>query len=88
MSVTVELPVEVEQRLRAETPNFEAEAKEDLLVEMYRQEKLTRYELALALGMERLEVDAILKKHKVTIDVPTPEEMEEQLRWLREAAKK
>jgi hypothetical protein len=88
MSVTFELPADVEERLRAETPNFEAEAKEAVLVEMYRQEKLTRYELAQALGMERLEVDAVLKKHKVTIDLPTAEEMEQQLRWLREAIRK
>lgn len=85
MAVTVEFPAELERRLRAETPNFEAEAKEALLVEMYRQEKLTRFELAQALGMQRLEVDAVLHKHKVTVDLPTDSEMKDQIRWLREA---
>ena len=83
MSVTVELPIDVEQRLRAETPDLEGAAKEALLVEMYRQEKLTRYELAQALGIERLEVDAVLKKHQIAIDLPTPAEIEEELRWLQ-----
>lgn len=83
MSITVELPVEMEQRLRAETPNLENEAKEAMLVELYRQERLTHYELSQALGLARFETDAFLKKHKVTIDLPTDEEMEEDLRWLR-----
>jgi predicted HTH domain antitoxin len=83
MAVTVELPTDLEQRLRAEHPNLDAEAKEAMLVELYRQEKLSRYELSLALGIGRFETDGILKKHKVTTDLPTPEELEEDLRHLR-----
>ena len=48
MAVTIQLPPDVEQRLRAETPNLDAEAKEAMLVELYRQDKLSRYELSLA----------------------------------------
>jgi predicted HTH domain antitoxin len=83
MALTIELPADVEERLRAENPNLDAEAKEAMLIELYRQEKLSRYELSLALGINRFEVDGLLKKHKVTIDLPTPEEMEEDLRRLR-----
>ncbi|MDZ4659084.1 MAG: UPF0175 family protein [Bythopirellula sp.] len=84
MAVTIQLPTDVEQSLRADNPDFDAEAKEALLIELYRQEKLTRYELSLALDINRFETDALLKKHKVTIDLPTPEEMEEDLRRARE----
>ena len=38
MSVTVELPADVEKRLRAESPDLESEAKEAMLVELYRQD--------------------------------------------------
>jgi predicted HTH domain antitoxin len=83
MTFTIELPAEVEQRLRAESANLEAEAKEALLVELYRQEKLTRYELAQALGLSRIETDGVLKKHNVTEDLPTPQELEEDLSRAR-----
>jgi predicted HTH domain antitoxin len=80
MSVTIELPPDVESRLRAANPHLDSEAKEAMLVELYRQEKLSRYELSQALGVSRLETDAVLKKHNVTEDLPTVEELEEDLR--------
>jgi hypothetical protein len=83
MAVTIELPVDVEQRLRAESPNLDAEAKESLLVELYRQEKLTRFELALALSVDRFEADAILKRHRVEVDLPTASEVVTGLAHLR-----
>ncbi|MEX2318135.1 MAG: UPF0175 family protein [Pirellulales bacterium] len=84
MAVTIQLPAEVEQSLRAQSPDLDAEGKEAMLVELYRQERLTHYELSQALGLDRFETDAILKKHKVTIDLPTAEELEEGLRRLRQ----
>jgi predicted HTH domain antitoxin len=88
MAVTIQLPIDIEDRLRAENPDLDAEAKEAMLIELYRQEKLTRYELSLTLGISRFETDAVLKRHKVTLDLPTPEEVEEDLRRLRELVKK
>jgi Uncharacterised protein family (UPF0175) len=84
MAVMIQLPAEVEQRLRAESPDLDAEAKEAMLVELYRQDKLTRYELSLALGLTRFETDAMLKKHNVTEDLPTPEELGEDLGRARQ----
>ncbi len=84
MAVTIELPPDFEERLRAETPDLDAAAKEALLVELYRRDKLSRYELARALGLTRFETDGVLKKHHVTEDLPTPEEVEEDLRRARE----
>jgi hypothetical protein len=83
MAVTVQLPADVEQRLREQSPDLESEAKEAMLVELYRQDKLSRYELSLALGLDRFETDGVLKRHNVTIDLPTAEEIEEGLRHLR-----
>jgi hypothetical protein len=83
MAVTIHLPADVELRLRAESPDLDSEAKEAMLVGLYRQDKLTRYELSQALGISRLETDAVLKKHNVTEDLPTLEELEEDLRQAR-----
>ena len=84
MAVTIQLPPDVEQRLRAETPDLDSEAKEAMLIELYRRERLTHYELSQSLGLDRFETDAVLKKHNVTEDLPTPEELEEDLRIARQ----
>jgi hypothetical protein len=76
MAVTFQLPADVEQRLRAETPDLDAEAKEAMLIELYRQDKLSHFELSQALGLDRFETDGVLKKHNVTEDLPTVEEYE------------
>jgi hypothetical protein len=79
MAVVVELPADVERRLRAETSDLDREGKEAMLVELYRQQKLARQELSEALGISRLETDEVLKRHNVTEDLPTNEELEEDL---------
>jgi len=80
MSLIFDLPPGVEEQLRAQTSDLPGEAKEAMLVEFYRQEKLTRYQLSQALGLGRFETDAVLKKHHVTEDLPTNEELEEDFR--------
>ena len=82
MSVTIELPAHIEQNLRRELPNLDQAAKEAMLVELYRQDKLTHYELSQALGLDRFETEAVLKKHNVTEDLPTDEELVEDLERL------
>jgi hypothetical protein len=84
MALTIELPADVEKRLGTENPDLDAELKEAMLVELYRQDKLSRYELSVALGLNRFETDAVLKKHRVMEDLPTPEELEDDLRRARE----
>lgn len=84
MPVTIQLPPEVEQRLRAESADLDGEAKEAMLVELYRQDKLSRHELSQALNLNRFETDGVLKKHRVTEDLPTCEEIEQDLRHLRQ----
>lgn len=74
MAVTIQLPADVELRLRTQNPNLDTEAKEAMLVELYRQDKLAHSELAQALGLDRFEVDGLLKKHHVIEDLPSNEE--------------
>ena len=82
MALTIQLPSELEEALRREFGDLDQAAKEALLVELYRQDKLTQYEVPQALGLERFETDALLKKHNVTEDLPTAEELAEDLRRL------
>jgi Uncharacterised protein family (UPF0175) len=84
MAVTIQLPPDVEQRLRAENANLDSDAKEAMLVELYRQNMLSRYELSLALELSRPETDALLKRHNVTEDLPTADELESDFERARQ----
>jgi predicted HTH domain antitoxin len=64
--------------------NLDQSAREALLVNLYRQDKLTHYELSQALGIDRFETDAVLKRHNVTEDLPTTDELAEDLKQLRQ----
>ena len=83
MAVTFELPQEIERSLRRALGDLDRVAKEAALVELYRQEKITAYELAQALGFSRLETEALLKRHNVTEDLPTEAELEVDRSRLR-----
>jgi hypothetical protein len=74
MAVSFQLPTDLEQELRTEVSDLDAEAKEALLVSLYRQRKLTHLELSRALGLDRLETEDVLHKHRVTEDLGTLEE--------------
>ena len=88
MSIAFNLPSDLEEALRREFSNLDETAKEAALVELYRQGKLTHHQLATALDVSRLEIDAILKQHKVTEDLPSAEELERDLERLRELTDK
>lgn len=83
MAVSFELPSEIERNLRQTLGNLDEAAKEAALVGLYRQQKLTQRELAQALGLSRLETESLLKKHGVTEDLPTADEIERDVESLR-----
>jgi energy-converting hydrogenase A subunit M len=83
MAVSFQLPTEIEKNLRQDLANLDEAAKEATLVEMYRQQKLSQHELALAMGLTRLEAEALLKKHNVTEDLPSAKEYDAALSRLR-----
>jgi predicted HTH domain antitoxin len=84
MAVTVQLPADIERRLRTEISDLDAQAKEAVLLELYRQDKLSHHELSQSLGLDRFETDALLKRHGVTEDLPSSEELKNDLQRLRE----
>ena len=83
MSVSFDLPESIEKQLRAELGDLDAAAKEAALVELYRQEQLSHGKLAECLGISRFETDAVLRRHRVTEDLLTVDELDEQLGSLR-----
>jgi hypothetical protein len=83
MAVSFQLPSDLEQHLRHDVDDLDAAAKEALLVELYRRDKLTHFELSQALELGRIETEGLLKKHNVTEDLPTQEEISEDLTTLR-----
>lgn len=82
MAICFELPPDVEQGLRLKLGDVNRVTKEAALVELYRQEKITHHELARSLGLSRFETDALLKRHNVTEDLMTVEELQAELRPL------
>lgn len=84
VKLTVELPPDAEERIRAESPNLPAAVREGFLVNLFRRGILTHYQLAQALDLDRFETDAILKRHQVTEQSLTHEEIDADVASLKE----
>jgi predicted HTH domain antitoxin len=74
MAITFQLPTNLEDELRGELRDLDAEAKEALLVSLYRQRKLSHLALSTVLGLDRFETEDVLRKHNVTEDLGTIED--------------
>ena len=83
MPVTFDLPTEIETNLRRSLGDLDKAAKEAAMVELYRQDKVTQHELSQALGISRLETEAVLKRHNVTEDLPSADEIADDVETLR-----
>jgi hypothetical protein len=77
MRIQFEIPHDIEQELGGNGVDLSGEAREAFLVELYRQDRIAHHQLAEALGLSRLETEAVLKRHKVSSGV-TAEKMRAQ----------
>ncbi len=84
VSLTVELPPDAEKRLRAENPDLPAAVREGFLVNLFRRGILTHRELGEALGLDRFETDGVLKRHQVTEQSLTHEEIDADVASIEE----
>jgi predicted HTH domain antitoxin len=82
MALTIQLPDDIERDLRRDLGNLDQAAKEAMLIELYRQDNVSQHQLSQALGLDRFETEALLKKHNVTEDLPTDEEYDAALARL------
>ncbi len=73
MNISYEMPQDIEQELRTNGLDFDGEAKEAFLIDLYRQGRISHRQLADAPGLNRYETDGILKRHKVSPNVTAQE---------------
>jgi len=84
MAIHIELPAAIEERLRGDFADVSAVGREAMLVELYRQGRISHGELAAGLGLSRYATDTVLRRHNVTEDLLAGGELDEQLQGLRE----
>ena len=65
MPITIDLPPDIEATLRRGFNDLDASAKEAVLVDLYCRGAISQSQLARALGISRIESDAVLKRHHV-----------------------
>ena len=87
MTISFELPQNIQQRARTNGADLNREAKEAYLVELYRQERITRDDLSEALGLSFHQTEELLKERGVGDDF-TFEEFQAERAFLREADKR
>ena len=83
LKVTLDLPPEVEEKLRRETPNLDADVNEAYALELFRRGQISHFELSQVLGLDRFETDAWLKRHKVFEGSLTMADLEADRQTLR-----
>lgn len=84
MAVSFQLPPALERDLRHDLKDLDSEAKEALLVALYRRGKLSHHALSQALGLDRFETEDVLTKHNVVEDLGTVEEHLAEVRAVEE----
>lgn len=84
LTFTVDLPADVERQLRSAGPDLNGTLREAVLIHLFRQGRLTHFDLGRALGLDRFETDAFLKRNEVFEQGITEEEVEADARSLRE----
>ena len=83
MAIEIQLPNSIEEKLRLQLGDVAMVGKEAMLIELYRQGKISHAELAEGLGLSRYETDGVLRRHNVTEDLLSREELAEQRARLR-----
>jgi hypothetical protein len=69
MKIVFEIPTDIAEVLHSSGADPGRTAKESLLVELYRQRNITHYQLGEALGLNLYEVDGVLKRYNVVLDL-------------------
>ena len=80
MTISFDLPCAISEQVNG--TDLADKAKEALLVELYREEKITQHQLGEALGLDGYETDGLLKRYGVGFDLSL-EEFEEQRAFLQ-----
>ena len=88
LTVVLEVPPEVEERLRAGGTKIEQQVNEAFALELYREEKLSFHELSRILGLSHLETSELLQRRKIYVGSITMQDLEDDHRRLEEVFSK
>lgn len=83
MNITLEIPDTIADQLSANGEDLSRRALEAFALEEYKADRITKVQLRTILGLERMDLDGFLKAHDVTHDLPTIEELQEQIAGLK-----
>jgi hypothetical protein len=86
--LVLDLPPEIEERLRRASTDVAADAREAFAVDLYRRGTINRLELAQILGFDRFETEALLKRHCVFEGSLTLADLERDSQTLEKLFKK
>jgi predicted HTH domain antitoxin len=84
ISLAVELPPQVEERLRAESGDLSSPVRESFAINLFRRGILSHHELGQVLGLDRFETDALLKRNDVTEYSLTHDDIDGDVNSLKE----
>jgi predicted HTH domain antitoxin len=84
ISVDLNLPRDIEERLRAEDPDLSATVREAFAIDLFRRGILTHHGLCQTLGLDRFETDSVLKRHGVMEQSLTQEDVDADVQSLNE----
>ncbi len=87
MTVSFDLPENIEQQLRRQLSDLGQAAKEALAIEAFRAGRLSLGQFAEVLGLSMYEADGFLKQRNVLLDI-TEEELERERSALQDLLKR
>jgi len=70
MAITIELPGAIEEKLPSEGGDIAALGKEVILIELYREGRISHGDLAGGLGLSRNQVDAVRRVRHIAAELP------------------
>ena len=88
LTITINLPPDLEGKLRKEIPDLSNDVKEAYVLELFRRGILSHLELSKILGLDRFETDAYLKLHRVYEGSLTVDDLKADLKTLQDVLSK
>ena len=83
MTITLNYPADIEERLRSASPDLETVIGQAAAVALYREGHLSRFDFARTVGMEQPEADDLLRSYGEEDYTQTVEEVEQDVETLR-----
>jgi hypothetical protein len=77
MTISFEIPHDIEQDVSTDGADLNGEAREAFLVELYRRRRISQHQLGMALGLDDYETDDVLRRHGVALEISVEDQRAE-----------